>query len=151
MENQITQNAESELLPHADEISSTFSGQTIVDRQEARLSRVRDYQAASLENENALEANLGSINGGLMRIALWLDETIERALESGPRTVERIQEVMPAIDAHLRVTRQVDRFAQVELRAAESRKSTGAYDTETTVLVVAPRAEEIDQSEDFAI
>ena len=151
MENQITQDAESEVLPHAGAISSTFTGQSVADRQEARLNRVLDYQAASLEKENALEANLGSINSGLMRIGLWLDETIERAIESGPRTIERIQELMPAIDAHLRVTRQVDRFAQVELRAAESRKPSGAYDTETTVLAVASRAEEIDQSEDSAI
>jgi hypothetical protein len=29
---------------------------------------------------------------------------------------------MPAIDAHLRLTRQVDRFTQIELRAVEARK-----------------------------
>ncbi len=37
---------------------------------DARLSRVLDYQASSLEKDDPLEANLGSINSGLMRVAL---------------------------------------------------------------------------------
>ena len=89
---------------------------------ESRLSRVADYQAKSLAREDDLEANLGSINSGLMRVALWLDETIDQVLESGPRSVERLTRMLPAIDAHLRVARQVDRFAQLEIRAVESRK-----------------------------
>ncbi len=89
---------------------------------DARLSRVLDYQACSLAKDNPLEANLGSINSGLMRVALWLDETIEEAMESGPLNVERLARILPAIDTHLRVTRQVDRFAQIELRAADARK-----------------------------
>ena len=101
------------------------SGKDTVDaahNHEARLSRVFDYQAKSLAKEDDLEANLGSINSGLMRIAIWLDEAVDQVLESGPRTVERLTRLLPAIDAHLRVTRQVDRFAQLEIRAVESRK-----------------------------
>ncbi len=81
-----------------------------------------DYQTKSLEKTDALEANLGSINSGLMRIAVSLDETIEQAIESGPRTLERVQRILPAIETHLRVARQIDRFAQIDVRAAESRK-----------------------------
>lgn len=57
-----------------------------------------------------------------MRVALWLDETIDQVLESGPRTVERLTRMLPAIDAHLKVAQQVDRFAQLENRVFESRK-----------------------------
>ncbi len=106
--------------------------QEAVDTHEVRVRRVLDYQANSLGKEDALEANLGSINSGLMRVALWLDETIEQAMESGPRTVERLQGLLPAIDTHLRVTRQVDRFAQTELRVAESRKTRANDDTNVT-------------------
>ena len=91
-------------------------------RHADRLRRVHDYQAASLAKANPLEANLGSINSGLMRVTLWLDETIERYMESGPGTMERLQTITPAIETHLKVTRQVDRFAQIELRAAEARQ-----------------------------
>ncbi len=96
---------------------------------EARLRRVNDYQVASLAKPDALAANLGSINSGLMRVALWLDAAIESALESGPRSVERIQRLLPAIDTHLRIARQVDRFAAIEIRAAEVLKPR--TDTET--------------------
>jgi hypothetical protein len=88
----------------------------------ARLSRVVDYQAQSLGKPDALQANLGSLNSGLMRIALNLDEALEQALSGGPRTVERVQKLLPAIETHLRVARQVDRFAQLEMRSEMSRQ-----------------------------
>lgn len=110
------------VLPETPDVAPSASHQSRADTQEARLSRVLDYQTASLAKRDPLAANLGSINSGLMRVALWLDETIEQAIGSGPRTVERLQKILPAIDTHLRVTRQVDRFAQIELRAAESRQ-----------------------------
>lgn len=95
---------------------------TAVSDHEARLGRLHDYLAKSLKKKDALEANLGSINSGLMRVAVWLDETIEQAIESGPPSIERIESLLPAIDTQLRVARQVDRFAQIEIRAAEARK-----------------------------
>ena len=100
--------------------------------RDARLSRVIDYQAISLKKNDALEANLGSINSGLMRIAVSLDETIEQAIESAPRTLDRAQRILPAIETHLRVARQIDRFAQIEVRAAESRKRRPSDDDATT-------------------
>lgn len=70
---------------------------------DARLSRVFDYQTSSLQNEDPLEANLGSINRGLMRIAICLDKTIAQALESERHNAERLARVSPAIDTYLRV------------------------------------------------
>lgn len=118
---------------------------------DARLSRVLDYQASSLQKDDPLEANLGSINSGLMRVALWLDESIEQAMESGPPNVERLSRVLPAIDTHLRVTRQVDRFANIELRAAEARKPKSSDDNDAVLSLDAPSKTVIDQSEDSEI
>lgn len=118
---------------------------------DARLSRVLDYQASSLEKDDPLEANLGSINSGLMRVALWLDETIEQAMESGPPNVERLSRILPAIDTHLRVTRQVDRFAQIELRAVEARKPKPTDDNRATLRLDAPSSAGIGQSEDSEV
>ena len=95
---------------------------TAVSVHEARLSRLHDYLTNSLEKKDALEANVGSVNSGLIRVAIWLDETIEQAIESGPCSIERIESVSPAIDTQLRVARQVDRFAQIEIRSTESGK-----------------------------
>ena len=111
--------------------ASTVAGTTKVDApanltavsdHEARLGRVHDYLTNSLKKKDALEANLGSVNSGLIRVALWLDETIAKTIESGPHSIEHVESVQPAIDTHLRVARQVDRLAQIEIRAAESRK-----------------------------
>ena len=109
-------------LSVAGESSPTVLTLALPDSQAARHGRVLDYLAESLEKPDALRANLGSLNSGLMHVALNLDTTIVQALESGPRTIERLQKILPAIETHLRVTRQVDRFAQIEIRAAEIRQ-----------------------------
>lgn len=118
---------------------------------DARLSRVLDYQASSLQKDDPLEANLGSINSGLMRVALWLDETIEQAMVSGPPNVERLSRILPAIDTHLRVTRQVDRIANIELRAAEARKPKSSDNNDAVLSLEAPSSTGIDQSEDSEV
>ena len=91
-------------------------------RHHARLSRALDYQLGALGKEDPLAANLGSMNGGLMRMAVWLDETLLQSMESGPPNLERAQRLLPAIETLLRLMRQVDRFSQLELRTAESRQ-----------------------------
>ena len=118
---------------------------------DARLSRVLDYQASSLQKDDPLEANLGSINSGLMRVALWLDETIEQAMVSGPPNVERLSRILPAIDTHLRVTRQVDRFANIELRAAEARNPKPSDNNGAVLSLDAPSSTGIGQSEDSEV
>jgi hypothetical protein len=103
-----------ELLAEASDGSSR--PQNLV-RQQQRMQLAADYQGRALQTEDALLANLGSINGGLMRIAVCLDESIARMLERGGLAVEQLQTILPAVDIHLRVTRQIDRFAQLALRA----------------------------------
>ena len=78
-----------------------------VSYHDARLSRILDYQASSLGKDDALQANLGSVNAGLMRIALWLEESIEQTMEIGQPNVERLAPVLRAVDSHLRLTRQI--------------------------------------------
>lgn len=117
----------------------------------ARMSRVLDYQLSSLQKDDPLEANLGSINSGLMRVALWLDESIEHSMEIGPRNVERLSRILPAIEAHLRVTRQVDRYAQLELRAVEARKRKPTDDNHAALCLDAPSSAGIGQSEDSEV
>ena len=118
---------------------------------DARLSRVLDYQASSLQKGDPLEANLGSINSGLMCVALWLEETIEQAMGSGPRNVERLSRILPAIETHLRVTRQVDRFANIELRAAEARQPKPSHSHAAALRLDAPARPGIDPSEDSEV
>ena len=57
-----------------------------------------------------------------MKIGLRLDEAIERCLSGGPATLERIGGLLPVVESHLRVTRPIDRFAQLELRLSGPRR-----------------------------
>jgi hypothetical protein len=89
-----------------------------------RLQRILAYQAQALSKRNLLRSNLATTNSGLMRMALRLEETIDELMAQAPLTEERLQLLFKAIDAHLRVTRQIDRFAQVELRRVVPRESS---------------------------
>ena len=150
-----TQNLQTETLapsPQATQLAEQVNeGPMVSEAHEARLTRVLDYQASALTKEDHLEANLGSINSGLMRIGLWLDETIGRAMAGGPPTVERMHRILPAIETHLRVTRQVDRFAQIELRAAAARKPKATDDPVKLIGTDAAPDLGITQSEDLEI
>jgi hypothetical protein len=150
-----TQNLQTEALapsPQATQLAEQVNeGPMVSEAHEARLTRVLDYQASALTKEDHLEANLGSINSGLMRIGLWLDETIGRAMAGGPPTVERMHRILPAIETHLRVTRQVDRFAQIELRAAAARKPKATDDPAKLINTDAAPGLGITQSEDLEL
>ena len=140
-----------DMSPPAAEVPPTALDEADADRHDARLRRVHEYLASSLAKEDALEANLGSINSGLMRMALGLDEAIEAFMESGPRTVDRLQRMLPALETHLRVTRQVDRFAQLEVRSHQARQPKGAADVRAAIPSEGPAAVPIGQSEESQI
>ena len=65
-----------------------------------------------------MKAVLSSINAGLMQIGIALDQAINENLAAGPASVERIMQHVSAIELHLKLTRQIDRLAQLELRPA---------------------------------
>ena len=87
-----------------------------------RLDRVAAYATASLAKRNSLLAALGSANSGLMTLNLYLEESLVQALATGPTSVEQLEKLQPSIDMYLRVTRQIDRFAQLEIKS-KSRRS----------------------------
>jgi len=108
------------------EATASDSRMRVSHDQEARLKAVLDYQADVLKKENCLETALGTINAGLMGVTVQMDEFIEQALAANPKTVDRVQKLLPSIQTYLQATRQVDRLAQVELRVAASRKRKSA-------------------------
>jgi hypothetical protein len=86
-----------------------------------RLERVSAYGAAALSKRNALLANVGAINSGLMTVNLYLEQSLVQALATGPPSDERLEKLRPSIDMYLRVTRQIDRFAQLEIKSKPRR------------------------------
>ena len=108
------------------DVSTGRPGIRVSQHQENRLKRVLDYQAEVLTKESHLEAVLGTINAGLMGVTIRMDEFIERVLAANPKTIDRVQKLLPSIQTYLQVTRQIDRLTQVELKVAASRKSKSA-------------------------
>jgi hypothetical protein len=89
----------------------------------ARLQRVRDYMYSAVQKENPLESNLASLNAGLMRLGVHLEEAIERAMTTGVVTIERLPRIHPSLEAHLRLMRQIERFAHLEQQFARSHRA----------------------------
>lgn len=119
-DSQIEETATAEVEPA--EMNAEQADTQVSQYQENRLRRILDYQAAVLEKKDHLEAVLGTVNAGLMGVTIQMDEFIEGALAAGPKTVERVQKLLPSIQTYLQATRQIDRLAQAELRVAASRK-----------------------------
>jgi len=111
--------SQEQAAPQADLPPETeAAAQAVIRRQEMqrRLDRVTAYGNASLGKRNPLLATLGSVNSGLMRVNLYVEEALVQTLATGPLTIEQIQKVQPSVDLLLRLTRQIDRLAQLEIK-----------------------------------
>jgi hypothetical protein len=98
------------------------------EMRRARMKRVDDYQARSLSRASPLHACLGSMTSGLLRIALQFDEVIDDAIKSSPRTLDQVKKLTPSVDVHLRVARQIDRFAHLEQAVDKLRAEETGFD-----------------------
>lgn len=118
---------------------------------DARLGRLDDYQLRSLAQEDALEANVAALNGGLMRVGLFLEESLLQAIEGSPPDLQRVDEIRPAIETQLRLARQIDRFAKFKIRAQQERQAISSGEVRSRSPVTAlPEAEGV-RSEDSGV
>jgi hypothetical protein len=84
--------------------------------QQERRRRLRDYHIRALAHEDPCQAMLGSVNAELMLVTMRVDQAINNSLAVGSATIEGVMQCSQAIDMLLKLTRQIDRFAQLELR-----------------------------------
>ena len=96
------------------------------DGADRRLQRIMDYLREALARESALEANLGAVNSDLLIMGYRLKQAIDEAMAATPAALEQFQRLMPAIDSYLRLTKQIDRLAQLSLRLASPREAAQA-------------------------
>lgn len=85
-------------------------------RRGRRLERIAEYRREALDQPDALRANLGVINADLMKIVGQLLRATDRALLGSARPEEDFRRLLPTIEVCLRLTRQVDRLAQLDGR-----------------------------------
>src|SRR5262249_57693061 len=67
-----------------EEVASPADSPPTGRRRSRRLERIRDYQRDSLADPDPLQANLGAVNGDLMRIAYRLMKITDAALARSP-------------------------------------------------------------------
>lgn len=89
-------------------------------RRPRRLERIRDYQEESLGRADALSACLGASNADLMRISYRLSKAVDATLASSAPALEPSSNVYPAMDMLSRLNRQVEHFAELEVRMREA-------------------------------
>lgn len=88
--------------------------------EEVRFARVDEYQQKALKVSNPLRAILGSVNSDLCKVGFHVAHTVIEAAKQIDRSTDRLHQLTPNIDVQLRVARQVERFAQLELRLEEN-------------------------------
>ena len=115
------------------EMHAAQGGIQVSAQQKVRLKRVLDYQEDILKRKNHIEAVLGTVNAGLMNIAIHMDEVIELTLSTNPKTIDNVQKLLPAMQVYLQTTRQIDRLAQVELRVAANVKDKATEKAEEPI------------------
>ena len=82
--------------------------------------RLQDLIAAALATACPLEANLGIVKCGLIDLAQRLHTALVSALGEPPATVAEIEQVSRTIDQYLRLTKQIDRYAQLAIKLRQS-------------------------------
>jgi hypothetical protein len=92
------------------------------DRRKAKRQRIDEYEAFALDKEDHLEANLACLNAGLMRVGSRVEEALERTMDQSPLSADRVQTLMPMLDAQLRIARQIERYAHLERQIGQTSK-----------------------------
>lgn len=87
-------------------------------------SRLRDYLRESLLQASATVAALASVNHGMIQIARKLEAALRDALSEEPLTLEQASAIEPMLNTYLRMTREIERYAQTQMRAAAPRENS---------------------------
>ena len=93
-----------------------------------RLTRIRDYAQAALDQADPLRGNLQACSAELMEIALLLKTAIDEALLDEANLLQRFKEIGPLVDMFLKFHRQIDRYAQLDRHlVAAGRDEEGGF------------------------
>ncbi len=104
--------------------------------RDARRKRIADYEAAGLAKPDPGDACLAIINTDLIGLASDLADAIKESLTEGQTKADSVRRIEPALNNYLKVTRQVERFMQLEVRAAEARKQAAKVQEQLQMLAL---------------
>jgi len=75
------------------------------DASKLRLEKIQEYLVESLQQEDALQGNLGVISSDLILKGLRLKGAIEEAMADSSNPLGRFNRLMPVVEGYLKVTR----------------------------------------------
>jgi hypothetical protein len=111
------------------------------DAADSRMRRIMEYLQASLDRQDALQANLSAANADLMVIGYKLATVIKTAMAAAPPSLQTYEELVPAIGNLLRLHKQIDRFSALDSRLTSAKGSVASLKARASNVV--------EQSEDL--
>jgi hypothetical protein len=92
----------------------------------AKRRRIEEYLLDALEKPNHLEANIAVANSELMSLRVCIFEFLMNAMGDDAMSAEQFPKLMPALEVMSKLSRQSDRYSQLELRIANAREANRA-------------------------
>ncbi len=92
------------------------------EHEEARQRCIHAYEQKSIAQPDELLACLGLVNSGLVDLALRYRNVIVQSFTDESSNLEHVRKVAAATDDYLRLVRQVQAYAQLEVRFREASK-----------------------------
>lgn len=102
----------------------------VTDARKRRQKLIAEYEATAPTKSDALQRNLTLVTADLLGFASVLAMAIKESLPEGAITLKDLQRVQPVMNEYLRLTRQVDRNAQFEVRLEMAKANGGRRRTE---------------------
>jgi hypothetical protein len=90
------------------------------DDDDLRLTRIAEYGHEALRKDDALRANLAALNAGLLEIAFRSEIAVKNSIQSAGVNILKNPDVQRALRTHLIIARQVDRYANLDVRLEEA-------------------------------
>jgi hypothetical protein len=92
------------------------------DDSDARMTKLRHYVAQALATIDPLEAHLGLVNTDLLMLAYAMKAKILESMDVSSAAVDVTDQTTRAVDQYLRVSKQIERYAQLEIKLRNSRQ-----------------------------
>ena len=123
-----TQNFETrtEQVAEASQVAESAGGTHELQGKDERHERIMEYLRSSLAMKDPLAANVGAVNSDLMLFGYSLRRAISKALDMTPDVLDQLGKLMPAMEAYMRISKQVERFTKLNQQLARAEKAVQA-------------------------
>ena len=101
-----------------------------LDERRLRHRRIAEYRAQSLAKSDPLAANIASANSDLFEMGDHLAAGLREAMSSGALTTEELPSLQATLEQVLRLNKQIERFAQLEIRLEMAKRQLKAAATD---------------------